>query len=143
MLADQVFQSERLSPPIIEALEKLAKDLNQSLPPPMQLVYNARARSEWDDFEPNWEGAYKMSSNSITLSSRMLMKFLSGELSAEKFNEEHTWNNAQPGNENPFLLELQAGKMISKVSVESGGPNDDDSITFEFSGPDAAITLFR
>ena len=73
----------------------------------------------------------------------MLMKFLSGEISVEKFNEKHAWNNAQPGNENPFLLELRAGKMISKVSVESGGSNDDDWITFEFGSPDAAITLFR
>lgn len=143
VLADQAFQSARLSPPMVEALEKLAKDLSQSLPPPMQLVHNARARSEWNDFESHWEGAYKMTDNSVTLSSRMLMKFLSGEISAEKFNEDHTWNNAQQGNESPFLLAIQAGKMISKVSVESGGPNDDDWITFEFSSSDAAITSFK
>jgi hypothetical protein len=142
ILADPDFQSSRLSPSVMEELEIIAKKLIEEAPQPVQTVNNAKARAKWNDFESNWEGFYKMNTNSVTLSSRLLMKLLGGIISVEKFNEEHSWDKSSIGNINPFLSAMQNGRMISIVQVENGGDSDDDWITFQFGSPDASTTSF-
>ncbi len=82
-----------------------------------------------------------MQQNKITVSSRGLMKFLSGEISAEEFNEAHRWDDSGM-HQNPFARHRHSGLMISKIEVECGNDKDDDDITFTIDKWDPANSPF-
>ena len=82
-----------------------------------------------------------MQGNKITISSRGLIKFLAGEISAEEFNKAHRWELTGI-DQNPFARHLNSGLMISKIEVNSGSDNDDDEITFTIDKWDAASSPF-
>jgi len=82
-----------------------------------------------------------MQQNKITISSRGLIKFLSGEISAEEFNRAHRWGDSGI-HHNPFARHLHSGFMISKIDVECGDDTDDDEITFTIDKWDPANSPF-
>ncbi len=82
-----------------------------------------------------------MQGNKITISSRGLIKFLAGEISAEEFNKAHGWEHSGIY-QNPFIRHLKSGLMISDIEVISGADKDDDEVTFTIDKWDAANMPF-
>jgi hypothetical protein len=72
----------------------------------------------------------------ISISARRLLKLLAGRITQNEFLQYQDFVDV----ENPFEQALNAGQLA--VSLERCDEEDDDLITFEMGGPDAAIARF-
>jgi hypothetical protein len=89
-------------------------------------------------------GNYRMRNDEISLSSRTLADILAGKLdygTAVKDANGPLRNLARV--KDIFRARLDAGRMISKVSVVRCPDEDDDWVKIEFGPLDAAISKFR
>jgi hypothetical protein len=85
-----------------------------------------------------------MSGNKISISSRVLVRLLAGELSYEEFDRDHM-NPSDNRNivKDFFIQQRMQGKMLENVVVEKCPEKDDDWINFEFGYADAAISKYK
>jgi len=82
-------------------------------------------------------GGYNMDGNHIKMSAVALQQLLAGTISYSDFAKAHGFDER-----NPFANAARAGRVIRNCKIESGGEEDDDWITFEFSDPDPALAPF-
>ena len=132
-------RESRLSSDALQTLERLA----DSIPRPVNTGMNAL--NHLNGVHPNegrsHDGSFKMAENTLRISSRTLLDYLSGQISPEKFSGEF-----QGG---PIILRLfegfrKAGRSIERITIERDPDFDDDWVTFHFdSAPDPAIAKFR
>lgn len=135
------FRSARVTAESIETLTKALDNALPHIPQPLRPAYNAASLLKNTGIGHDRLGAYSMQGNKITISSRGLIKFLAGEISAEEFNKAHRWEHSGM-DQNPFARHLNSGLMISKIEVNSGNDKDDDEITFTIDKWDAANMPF-
>jgi hypothetical protein len=96
--------------------------------------------NEWN--KPHYSschyGGITMAQNhtTISISARRLLKLLAGRITQNEFLQYQDFVDV----ENPFEQALNAGQLA--VSLERCDEEDDDLITFEMGGPDAAIARF-
>lgn len=135
------YRSARVTTESIETLTKALNDALPHIPRPLRPAYNAAAHLKNAGIGHDRLGGYSMQGNKITISSRGLIKFLAGQISAEEFNKAHRWELSGI-DQNPFARHLNSGLMISKIEVNSGNDNDDDEITFTIDKWDAASSPF-
>lgn len=127
----------RLTEPSIEAVQALLQQALAKLPTPTLDALNAATFCMKPGHGADGIGGYKMSGSKVSLSARAIQRFLAGEISAEKFDDAHGWNeHNRPSN--PFLRAKLEGRMITKVEVQHVEGKDDDMIEFTFGDPDPA-----
>lgn len=127
-----------------ESIDTLTDALNAalpSIPQPLRPAYHSAALLKQAGVGHDRLGGYSMQGNKITISSRGLIKLLSGEISVEEFNKAHRWDDSGI-HQNPFARHLDSGLMISKIEVECGNDKDDDEITFTIDKWDPANSSF-
>ena len=82
----------------------------------------------------------------VRISSRALAELLAGKVDQKEFFEAHGFITSELRAKhaaNPFSIAMQRGQLIHGVSIERSVVEDDDWITFEFKGPDPAISPFE
>lgn len=135
-------RSQRMTSFAIAELEKLLRGAAEYVAQPVRSAYNAAIRCRIPGCGPDMLGAYKVSGNKVSISSRALQRLLAGELTAHDFIEAHSSNGSSLVG-NLLTRSVQLGQMITKVDIESAGDKDDDWITFTFGSPDPAAAPFR
>lgn len=139
--APSSFRSDRVT---TESIDTLAEALNAalpSIPQPLRPAYHSASLLKQAGVGHDRLGGYSMQGDKITISSRGLIRLLSGEISVEEFNEAHRWNDSDI-QQNPFARYLYSGLMISNIEVEHGNDQDDDQITFTIDKWDPANSPF-
>lgn len=117
-------------------LERTFRSMMQHFPHPRDMPVNAARRAIEAGYGWGHHGGFKMSGETIRLSSRMIMEVLTGQLSVDRMSE------MQRGN--PFQLPFANGRLPTKIELIPGGEDEnDDWIEFSFGDCDAAITPFR
>lgn len=139
--APPAFRSDRVTTESIDNLTEALNTILPDVPQPLRPAYHSASLLKKAGVGHDQLGAYSMQQNKITVSSRGLMKFLSGEISAEEFNEAHRWDDSGM-HQNPFARHRHSGLMISKIEVECGNDKDDDDITFTIDKWDPANSPF-
>lgn len=136
-------QPDRLWDLDVGKLDAFLDTLMGGMPRPMRTPSNA-ARLCNDSTTGRYPfGGYKMSSDRITLSARVLHQLLSGNLTIDDFCERHGWGAEPDSLPNPIKRFLLDGRPITCIEVQPGGDLDDDSVTFYFGPPDPALGPFR
>jgi len=101
-------------------------------------------RHEGDSFG----GGSTVGDGMIKVSARMVLDLLAGRITQDEFfrAQHFVFDDAKDPfpRPNPFMDELNQGRLITDVKVESqGDERDDDWLIFKFDGPDPAISPFR
>lgn len=86
-------------------------------------------------------GGWKMpGGGEMKISARAVLELLAGRITPERFLTLHGWSPSA----NPFGSQLDAGRLIASIGVESGeNETDDDWLTMEFGRPDPAVSPFK
>lgn len=85
-------------------------------------------------------GGWRMSGGEMRISARGVLELLSGRITPERFLELHGWSPSA----NPFGSQLDAGRLIASIGIETGeAEHDDDWLTIEFGQPDPAVSPFK
>lgn len=131
-----------------EALDELFRTMAELMPEPAELPVNAALRAREPGFGWGKHGGYTMSRNSLSMSSRLLVEVLAGRRSCEELNRLQRWRSAdEPADNerflNPFERWLSEGRLPVSIAVEQEPEGTDDTITFKFGDPDAAVSPFR
>ena len=122
--------------------------LEQHFPVPINIPAGAREtlRYEYDskEFRPLAGGLREVSHNQIKLSANLLFGLLAGSITQEEFfkamgfkpwsDEPHAWWNS-------FEYMLSRRMRIAGVQIEEA-EHDDDTLIFDFDGPDPALSPF-
>ncbi len=89
-------------------------------------------------------GGWKMGGGKVEISARALLLLLSGQISQEKFLEDHGLvpTKDRKDNFNVFEKLYKQGRLFEKVHLTKSSDEDDDTIIFEFGDPDPAISRF-
>lgn len=128
----------------IDSINSISEALNVALsnvPKPLRPAYHSASLLKQPGVGNDHLGGFSMKGHEIKISSRGLVRLLSGQISVEEFNRAHRWD--EPNSQgNPFANYLKSGLMISKVDVTAGEDTDDDEITFFIDKFDVANTLF-
>lgn len=117
--------------------------IREILPDPYLHGYQARSWHQQGMFDPQGQGQYLplrwtggKGPMTVRLSARGLQELLAGRIDHKQFE------NWIVGEKNIFELQLARGKMISSVSFEPKGPEeDDDYVVVEFADDLAASPL--
>ena len=141
VVAGENDRSKRLTSESITLLCDALNTALRSMPQPVRSAYSAASLCLQSKYGSDRIGEYSMKGNEITISSRALLRLLSGEISSEDFISQHRWGT--PDHPNPFLQNSRTGQLISSIDVNKGGENDDDSLRFSFGFPDPAASPFR
>lgn len=138
-------RSARVTEERIQALLAALEKAISGFPDPLLEPVNAVRRCAEKGYGLGKRGGYKVSFNSIRISSRALLQLLAGDISQDQFFEAHGWNKPVLGDirKNQFRLALERGLMFGAARVEAVGNEDDDWIEFDFTDPDPAISPFR
>lgn len=134
-------RSQRMTPAAISALQAILEEAVSYVPRPIRTAYNAAIRCQLSGSGPDMIGGYKMTDNSISLSSRALQRLLAGEMTVDEFDAAHGWNDVS-GPRNPFARAVCSGRLIRNIEIEEAGDADDDWLTFTFGPPDPAAAPF-
>jgi hypothetical protein len=137
--------------PLTDEMAQPLIQIPDLLPGPVNDALNAAIRIEEGKYGigATHYGGYELSignsSGSIRISSRALLDLLAGKIEPSRFAQDHGFALPETGKgmNNPFKTALAQGMTIETVLVERTENEDDDWITFKFSGPDPAITPFR
>ena len=128
----------------IDSINSISEALNGALsnvPKPLRPAYHSAALLKQPGVGNDQLGRYSMKGHEIKISSRGLIRLLSGQISVEEFNRAHRWD--EPNSQgNPFANHHESGLLISKIDVAFGKDTDDDEITFIIDKVDAANTIF-
>ncbi|MNJ46420.1 hypothetical protein D3C77_415490 [compost metagenome] len=135
------FRSSRITTDSIESLTQALNIALTNTPQPLRPAYHSASLLKQPGVGHDRLGGYSMQGYKVTISSRGLIKFLAGEISAEEFNKAHRWDHSGM-DQNPFARHLNSGLMISKIEVDSGNDKDDDEVTFTIDKWDAANRPF-
>ncbi len=114
-------------------------------PEPVLDPANSHIQTREPGYRLGHHGGHKMGGTRVTISARELAELLAGELTPERFNELHGWDQSAAGgprNLSPFARFLLQGRMIQSIAVEPGTEDDDHWVTFEFGEPHPAISSF-
>lgn len=89
-------------------------------------------------------GGLTVGDREIQISARAVLDLLAGKITQERFLEVHKFDGMRDhaATINPFARMRKEGRMISEVTVEMDG-EDDDWLTVKFGDPDPAISQFR
>jgi len=80
-----------------------------------------------------------MSERKLKMSLRTVQEVLAGRIDPATFDQAHGFDHR-----NPFLRNLEAGRLIAAVDVQkSENHEDDDWMVFTFGDPDPAVSPFR
>ncbi|HYL14613.1 MAG TPA: hypothetical protein VEV41_16335 [Terriglobales bacterium] len=127
------------------AIKQSILKLPDALPPPARTAVNARNHLTWllesrgTDEGDTFEGGFSMSDRNFKVSLRTIQALLGGRTDAKTFDETHGFPK-----KNPFLRNLEEGRLIVKVEVEKGIlAEDDDWLIFTFGTPDPAVSPYR
>lgn len=86
----------------------------------------------------------RMNHKSVSLSARVVLDLLAGQISAEEFQRIYGWHPESERSEpNPFARALERGQLLTSASVSPGGDEDDDWLEFGFGDVDPATADFR
>ena len=135
------YRSERVTTESIGTLTEALNAALPNIPQPLRPAYHAASLLKKAGVGHDQLGGYTMQGDKVTISSRGLIKFLAGEISAEEFNKAHDWEHSGI-NQNPFVRHLKSGLMISNIEVNCGADKDDDEVTFTIDKWDAANMPF-
>jgi hypothetical protein len=119
-------------------LVKVANRIAASIPVFEFSPINARNRIEVNDLKGKYYGVLTNGAT-VKMSARELHEMLAGITTLADFERNYNLD----GRSNPFKQMFDAGRMISKVTIERVPEKDDDVATIEFGEPDAAIADFR
>ena len=75
----------------------------------------------------------------MKMSGREMLEILAGAKTVAEFEQ----NYGIKAGTNRFKQMLEAGRLITKVTIEHIPEKDDDEITIEFGKPDSAVAPFR
>lgn len=128
----------------IDSINSISEALNVALsnvPKPLRPAYHSASLLKQPGVGNDQLGGCSMKGHEIKISSRGLIRLLSGQISVEEFNQAHRWDEPN-SHGNPFANHLKSGLMISKIDVTAGKDTDDDEITFFIDKFDVANTLF-
>lgn len=141
VIAGEKDRSERLTSEFITLLCDALNTALSSIPQPLRSAYSAASLCLQSKYGSDRIGEYSMKGTEITISSRALLRLLSGEISSEDFHQPAQMGNAR--SPNPFLQNSRTGKFISSIDVNREAENYDDSLRFPFGFPDPAASPFR
>ncbi len=129
-----------LDPEIRQSVETL----HTFLPAPARTAPNAKSHLEWrlragiPNHGDSFEGGLTLSDRTFKVSLRTIQELLGGRKDVKSFEDMHGLQR------NPFLRNLDEGRLIIKVEVEKGTPaEDDDWLIFTFGEPDSAVSPYR
>lgn len=116
------------------------------MPRPTASPQNVRIRSDWlrrtgqGNEGDSFLGGLTMTRKTLKISLRAVQEVLAGRRDFASFAEAHQFDQS-----NPFLRNLEEGRLISGVTVERGDPReeDDDWLVFTFGERDPAISSFH
>lgn len=134
-------RSTRVTSGSIDAITQALNIALTTVPQPLRTAYHSASLLKKPGVGNDRLGAHSMQGNKITISSRGLIRFLAGQITAEEFSQSHGWNEPNSPR-NPFTSHLKNGLMISKIEITSGNDSDDDEVTFTIDKFDAANTPF-
>jgi len=144
-ITPMIYVNENLAKENAGTLDFILKAL-ACMPEPESDAFNAMNHLKGGNpQEGNRNGALTMSSNEITISSRILMELLAGRMSFQEFSDRYDSipaGSRAPGYTNFFDMRLKEGKLITDISLEKSETQDDDRITIKLHGPDPAISPF-
>lgn len=131
-----------------EALDSAIKQsvlkLPDVLPPPARTAVNAQNHLNWvlrsgqTDEGDSFEGGFTMTHRSFKVSLRTIQALLGGRTDTKTFDQMHGFQK------NPFLRNLEEGRLIAKVEIEKGNlAEDDDWLIFTFGEPDPSVSPYR
>ncbi|KAA0018885.1 hypothetical protein F0A16_08820 [Salinicola corii] len=139
--APSASRSRRVTVSSIHLIEEALRDALRDLPQPLRQAYHSAALLKRPGVGNDLLGGYAMRGREVAISSRGLMRLLSGQISIEEFQRAHGWNEPNSPN-NPFAIHASSGLMISKIDVIEDEDSDDDKISFTIDKFDAANTPF-
>jgi hypothetical protein len=129
-----------LDPEIRQSVETL----HRFLPPPARTAVNAKNHLEWllragvPNHGNSFEGGHMSTDRTFKVSLRIIQELLGGRKDVKSFEVMHGLRR------NPFLRNLDEGRLITKIEVEKGTPaEDDDWLIFTFGEPDPAMSPYR
>lgn len=96
----------------------------------------------------SFSGGQTVGDGMIKIPARVVLDLLAGRITQEDFfRAQHFAPGDKDGRfpiPNPFADELNQGRLITDVKLESeGDERDDDWLVFKFGGPDPAVSPFR
>lgn len=130
-------RSSRLTDAVIQAMSLLVNGATKLLPVPVVDARNALHRFERPSFYTRGNG-YRMSSNNVALSSRLVLELLAGTKTVTDLEQAMGWDR----DGNPFTRLLAKGQLINQASLTDGGDADDDWLDLHFNDGDPAISMF-
>jgi len=83
--------------------------------------------------------------NEIKISGRTLLGLLAGTINQQEYLKDYGFMPNQENTlpfRNPFLFNMEKGKLIKEITVEQSQLEDDDFICFKFGDPDPAVSPF-
>lgn len=129
-----------LDPEIRQSVETL----HRCLPPPARTAVNAKNHLEWllragvPNHGNSFEGGLVSTDRTFKVSLRVIQELLGGRKDVKSLEVMHGLRR------NPFLRNLDEGRLITKIEVEQGTPaEDDDWLIFTFGEPDPAVSPYR
>jgi hypothetical protein len=140
-VADKKDRSERMTDGAIDLIVEIINRALSAMPQPRRSAYAAAALCVSSKYGSDRIGGTTVKGDDITISSRALLRLLSGEISSEDFIAAHSWNATE--HPNPFTQRHRLGQLIASVDIRDGGDTDDDLVKFSFGFPDAAASAFR
>lgn len=140
-VADKKDRSERMTDGAIDLIVEIINRALSAMPQPRRSAYAAAALCVSSKYGSDRIGGTTVKGDDITISSRALLRLLSGEISSEDFIAAHGWNATE--HPNPFTQRHRLGQLIASVDIRDGGDTDDDLVRFSFGFPDAAASAFR
>ena len=129
-----------LDPAVRQCVEKL----HTFLPPPARTALNAKSDLEWrlgagvPNHGDSFEGGHRLTDRTFKVSLPTIQELLGGRKDVKSFEDMHALRR------NPFLRNLDEGRLIARVEIEKGNPGeDDDWIIFTFGDADPAVSPYR
>lgn len=139
--APSTSRSRRVTASSICLIKEALQDALLDIPQPLRQAYHSAALLKQPGVGNDLLGGYAMKGREVAISSRGLIRLLSGQISIEEFQRAHGWNEPNSPT-NPFAVHASSGLMISKIDVIEDEDSDDDKISFTIDKFDAANTPF-
>ncbi len=121
--------------PLTQVLAKIHRLLPEAQFTPENAMHHLRSKN---GMSGRYFGKLIMGGN-MKMSLRELQELLAGVKSIEEFENDY----AMAPKSNLFRTMLSEGRLISNITVEKCPEQDDDTVTIEFGGADAAVGHFR
>jgi hypothetical protein len=142
-IRQRLYQNHNYNSLDLETRQSL-ETLHRFLPHPARTAVNAKNHLEWllragvPNHRNSFEGGHMSTDRTFKVSLRTIQELLGGRKDVKSFEDMHGLRR------NPFLRNLDEGRLITKIEVEKGTPaEDDDWLIFTFGEPDPAVGPYR